>query len=237
MEELLALIASNPQMASMLLGGGMKLAQTAVGTGIGAGQIFSGMQKKKKAENLFPFQEDPEMRSYLNDINRQKKSFNTGTAFAESLKELKEQQALTQKGILSASGGSSGAAMAGLSKTQKNVGDIFGRIAEKGMEQENFLNQMYGNILGTMSQRKLELNLLKYNQSMTEAADLMKHGQSNLMAGFGFLSGGGSGQQSQNTDTTNSGMGGFSEMLGNMTPKMLGSPDMEMMAPIVAAGI
>lgn len=171
--------------------GGSGQGSSLLGTATGLVQSIAGMVKKNKAKDMFPMDEDPEMRAYLNDIARKKRSFKTGSAFSESLKELKNEEALTNRGILSASGGSSGAAISGLGRTQKNTGDMFGKIAEAGMQEEFSLDQLYGNVLSNMSQKKLELSLLKYNQAMTEASDLAKHGKGNAMAGFNFLNGGG----------------------------------------------
>lgn len=161
-----------------------KTAGSLLGSLVGSG---FAKRKKKKAEGMMPAEEDPEMRTYLNDVSRQKRSFKIGSAFSESLKELKDQQVLTQRGILSASGGASGAAVTGLGRTQKAMGDAFGKIAEKGLEEGNFLDQLYGKTLENMSERKLGIQTAKYNQAMADATENKKKGGANSMAQSQFL--------------------------------------------------
>lgn len=177
-----------------------------------AGGISKGhkAKKRKDAEGMMPPAEDPEVRSYLNDVGRQKRSFRTGTAFQESLRELNDSQAIANEGMIKAGGGASGATISGLAKTQRTTGTIYNQILSKGMEEDNVLEQLYSGILGNISQRKLELGLLKYSQVMTETTDAQRKGNANSSAGGAMGGGGGMGDilSMMNTGTGTSGASG-----------------------------
>lgn len=158
--------------------------------GMSMADAHKAAAKEMAAKQEMPSGEDPEMRAYLEDVGRQKKSFSTGTAFAQSLKDIKSSEALTDRGILQAAGGSPGLAITGLNRTHMSTGDAYGKIAEAGLQQENYLDSLYSNTLQNMSQRKLSLGMMKYQQDLGEAMDQKKKSNANLMAGGSLLAGG-----------------------------------------------
>jgi len=153
--------------------------------GIGGIQALAGASRRKGAQQQAPPLEDPETRAQLNRIKRERARFRSGTAFEASRRELRQQQTQTQRGILRASGGAGGAAIAGLSRAQKATGEALSQIAQQSLSQERFLSGLEAQTQAGISQRRLELQLLGQSRGLAEAAQLRTEGTANLLAAAG----------------------------------------------------
>ncbi len=163
----------------ILKGVGANIFQTALG-GL---QALTGAAKKGQAQKQLPGLEDPEMRAFLNDIQRKRKQLRTGVGLEPVARELRAQQAGTQRAILRRSGGAGGAAIAGLAKAQRATQGAFTEAASRATQQENFLTQVAGQTISDIAQRRLELTLLQRSQGLAESAQLKSEGLSNVLAG------------------------------------------------------
>ena len=173
-------------------------AGTALGASIGAGigGSIEGIAKERKAKNLLPPPNDYMEANFLGELDRMRKSFDTGSAYTSQLRELRNIQAATNQGIISAAGGQTGAAITGLARTSASMGDAYGKIAAEGEKRMDMYNQMYGSLLGSMAQRRAELQLMQYGQQKQQSAELRKSGLNTLMqlASLGIkIPGGGGG--------------------------------------------
>jgi hypothetical protein len=168
--------------------GYMQIVTMLINFGYSALEAHKAATEQTKAQSEIPSLVDPQMQGYLDDVNRQRKSFNTGTAFSQQLNDLKSSEALTDKGILKAAGGGTGAAISGLSRVHMGTGKMFGDIAQQGIQETNYLDSLYGKTLGDMSQRSLSIQMMKYNQDYTASMDLNKKSNANILAGGNLLS-------------------------------------------------
>lgn len=155
-----------------------------LGTVLGAGQQVAGAAKGRRAQQLMPPAEDPEMRQFLSEIQRKRKQLATGVAFQPQAEELRKQQVQTQRNVLRLSGGAGGAAIAGTTRAQRATGAALGEVAERAGQREMFLTQLAGKTISDISQRRLELQLLQRAQTLAESAQLKSTGMSNIMAGI-----------------------------------------------------
>src|SRR3990172_3584977 len=111
---------------------GGTISEAGIPAALGAGQLAAGELKKKKAEGLAPPMEDVEQRILLSELEQQRKSMLTGTAYQEQMRELGTMQAATQAGMIKAGGGAGGATLEGLSKASAATAEGFGKIAREG---------------------------------------------------------------------------------------------------------
>lgn len=167
--------------AGMLLNGvapGLGVAATAGLEGLGN---IAATKAKNQATGLIPPEQDPAMATYLNQIDRQKRTFETGSAYAAQMRELKNQQSATQQGIVKTAGGNSGAAISGLSRAQQNTGDTYGKIVAQGTQRQDEYQQMYGNMLQDISNRRLGIQMMKYSQAEQDARQNQANTSQSLM--------------------------------------------------------
>ena len=127
--------------------------------------------------------EDPEMRSYLGYIQRKRRGIETGANYSNLYNAVGRNLANTQSGIIQASGGAAGAAITGLQRAQAGANNSVGDIAQQQMTDLGTWDNKYGNVLDSISQRKMDLRLLKYNQEMAEAAAKIKSGDEQVKGG------------------------------------------------------
>lgn len=195
-------------MANGLLQGVLPLAGTAIGAavagpggaaagaqaGLAGGQLLAGLLGGRRARGLTPPQEDPELRAFLNEIQQRRKELETGAGFQTQRRLIGQQLATTQRGIVRAGGGATGATISGLARAQRVAGTQLGEVLGAAEQRQLFLTQMAGQIIGDIGQRRLELQLLERGQALAESKQVTSEGLSNLLAqiaGGGGLPGGG----------------------------------------------
>lgn len=167
-----------------LLGGGK--GPDILSGALGIGQKIAGAIKGSQAERQLPPAEDPEMRAFLQDIQRRRKQLRTGAALEPQAAEIRKQQAQTQRNVARLSGGAGGAAIQGLVRAQRASQVGLGEAAARSQQQEAFLTQIAGSTIRDISQRKLELQLLQRAQSLAESAQLKSSGMANVLASAGM---------------------------------------------------
>ncbi len=159
-----------------------KIVQGALTGALGAGQLISGIIKRRKGEAAMPSLVDPQQQSFLNKVRRQQKLLRSGTAFEPTRAALSREAATTGRGILRASGGASGAAIAGLTRTQRAIGRGIGELGQKSLQEQTRLTALEDSAIQGIAQRKMELQLLKRAQFMAESAQLKKESAANIGA-------------------------------------------------------
>lgn len=181
----MALGADIGGVAGAILGSVVPGVGTAVGTSAGAGigglvDTLSGAGARKKAAGLIPPEVDPMEMQNLNDLDLKRKQFLTGTAFQGAQKEINENQAATDEGIVQASGGSGGAAIAGMVRASQAAGDNFAKVVGAGENQQAGYDQTYNTLLQRIAARRMGIQRLKYNQALTDATAEQQTGEENL---------------------------------------------------------
>lgn len=156
-----------------------------VQAGLGGIQSLIGAGRRRGAQQQAPPLEDPETRAQLNRIKRERARFRSGTAFEASRRALRQQQTQTQRGVLRASGGAGGAAIAGLSRAQRATGEALSQIAQQSLTQQRFLTGLEAQTQERIGQRRLELQLLRESRGLAEAAQLRTEGTANILAAIG----------------------------------------------------
>lgn len=163
--------------------GGPAGAKVGAQIGTGAGQLISGLISGGKGQQAGPPSEDPELRRFLNEIDRRRKTFETGAAFQVGKRELRQQQAATQQGILRASGGASGAAISGLARSQRGTQTAFNELIGRGEARQDQMTQLFGNVLNRIAQRRLELSLAEQAKQEARQASSQRQGTANILQG------------------------------------------------------
>lgn len=156
-----------------------------IGEGIGAGvsildTLFGGDNGKKKADSLLPSETDPMQLSFFDEMNRKRKSFSTGTAFANDLSQLGETQANTNRGIISAGGGAGGATITGLLRGQMGTNQAYGDITDKAKQYELSYDNMTSKLLEDITNRRLGIQTARYSQAQADARQANQTGLENL---------------------------------------------------------
>jgi len=159
-------------------GGGAAGAQV----GLAGGQLLAGLLGGKRAQAATPPGEDPELRVFLNEIQQRRKELETGAGFQTQRRLIGQQLATTQRGIVRAGGGATGATISGLARAQRVAGTQLGEVLGQAEQRQLFLTQMAGQIIGDIGQRKLELQLLERGQALAESKQVTSEGLSNLLA-------------------------------------------------------
>lgn len=157
--------------------------------GLGLIQTIRGNRMRKKADALTPSQEDPEQRLRLARLTRRRneleaKGFQTAN---EQLQNLQKQTAVNMQRV----GGSSGAAIAGMAKSAKGIGEIMGKLGVQARGLSEQIDTKVGSATDIIAQRKLELQLLRQSKLEARAEQLRKSGGQNLAAGVAAATAGG----------------------------------------------
>jgi hypothetical protein len=161
---------------------------TAISAGLGIGQgvfnLIKSNREQKKAQGLRPPLEDPEMRMHLGYLERKRRAIETGTAYGRQTAEIGSQLANTQEGIVEASGGNAGAAIAGLTRAQRGAGEAYGNLVEKGAPLIASYEGNISNVLKDISQRRADLQLNAFKTAEADSAILNKSGEEAVMGGI-----------------------------------------------------
>jgi len=160
--------------------GGIYGGPAGAAVGSSAGKMFSSAIKGKRADKNLPEPIDPLQMGFLNEINELRKSFKTGSGYANQMNELKNIQASTQSGILKAAGGNTGAAISGMARVGRNTQAAFGDIAEAGVQNQMKLLELAGEKTDQIVQRKAELDLMQFGQGKKDSAEQHKAGSNEM---------------------------------------------------------
>jgi hypothetical protein len=142
----------------------------------GAVESIIGGSKRKKAANSLPGAEDPMERRRLTELDNQRKSFETGSAYASQKKELKNVQSNTVRGAVRAGGGNIGATLSAITRIGADAGDTFAKIAGEGERRMDTKDAMYGDMITKMAERRAALQMQDYTQKMQDAGEIKKKG-------------------------------------------------------------
>lgn len=162
--------------------GGAQGAQMGWQLGNTAGQFVDAHISKKKAEESTPPLEDPEVRSFLNEIDLKRKSINTGSAFATGAREVDQAQAAANDSIVKVTGGNVGSTIEALNRSQRSAGTNMNSVLAEGARQEMFFTNMASDLLKGISDRKLQLQLANKSQHMAEWAQTQQDAAGNMGA-------------------------------------------------------
>ena len=200
------------------MGGGMSLPMLPLIEG--GVSLISGLVKQHQAAKLKQQldQPDPDLQKYMGEIDRQRKSFESGSAYGHEMRELKNQEAATQTGVIQAAKGNTGSALQAIQQVGLNTGMGYGKIAAQGQERQDRYNEMYGNLVNQLANRKYEENAYEYQQKQADARDAKMKGLQTLL-NTASLSGsptgqGGGGMSGLSGGGGMSGLSGISSMLG-----------------------
>lgn len=159
---------------------------SAVGSAI---QLSQASKKKKEAAALPLPEQDYMQTKMLEDIERMRKSYETGLAMQPQQDVINLAGATAMKNVAKLTGGDVGAAISAMSNVNRGTGrtrnELFGQMS---MQQLNLLN-MYQDLQNRISQRKLGIQSWKKGQAMTEAAQMQQTGLQNLYGGLASMSG------------------------------------------------
>lgn len=166
---------------------------TAIGAGAGAllGGI-TGANKKKKANEASDISRiDPNEQARMAELNQITKNLSIGadTLTQNRLNELQKVGAQTQGAISKISGGDVGSTVQGMLQAQRNTQTgVNTALADRG--QLPYFQNLAQQLQTRMSQRKLELDLLKRSQAMAETAQGQTDSNLNANAYASTLMGG-----------------------------------------------
>ena len=176
-----------------LLGGSSSGGNSSIGSaispiaiGIGAGQLLSGIIKKRQATDVNPPMEDPRQASIMNDLLLKKKQLESGFDPTTSIAydQIGRQQSQATQNILRASGGNVGSAMSGIAMTQRAAGDAGANVISQNQQQQGQFMALAESLADKMARRKLELQMYDKLQKLRESAEETKSGFSNLFGGL-----------------------------------------------------
>jgi len=148
---------------------GGALAPELIPIGIGGASTIAGDKGQKAAKQMMPPYQDPALTQFGNEIDRQRKSFESGSAYSQEMRELKNQQSANQVGVLRSQGGNTGASLAALRAVGMDTGNAYGKIAAKGQDREDAYTGMLNDILNNRADRTLDIQNAQYNQAMLDA--------------------------------------------------------------------
>ena len=148
--------------------------------GMGAAKNLQANIQQRKANAMFPSNEDPELRMLANDFRRRKRAFQTGTAMTA---ELANQRALAKQGQNAAF--RAGYGSAGLNRMQQVLGQAMLGNKEAGMKGEMFYAEKFGDVTNTLAQTRLQKALAKYSQANATATQTKT--DANRMTNLGIM--------------------------------------------------
>ncbi len=154
---------------------------SAMTTHIGASAMrnyFRGRKAQKRADASKPPLVDKGEASFLQDIENRRNNIDTGVGYASAEREADQLTANTQANILKASGGDTGAAINGLLLAARMGGQQFNQSAvTQGAQQQNFLTNMAGGLVGKIADRKMQLQLADRAQYLAQAMQYKQQAQ------------------------------------------------------------
>ncbi len=143
----------------------------AAGAAQGIGSLISG----RRGRGFEPEREDPEQRRFLNQIQRQRKGFETGVAFRQTQRALQQQQALGARAALRT--GRSDL----LARLTRGTQSALGEAAAKRGAEVSALTGMQDDLLQRMSQRRLDLQRVQQSKQEGIQAGLRRESLGNIL--------------------------------------------------------
>lgn len=150
-----------------------------LGVALGAGQMVSGMIKRKKADAQLPAAEDPMMRQALNGLQNRSRMLATGTANNADRTAVR-QMAKTMANSAFKTGG-----QANTGAMSSAISQALGNINAQNREQIAAYDQMTTAQANEMAQRKSDINMLRSERTSAQAENQVSAGQDNLLASVG----------------------------------------------------
>lgn len=147
-------------------------------------QAIQAHKLKKEAAAAMPGFNDPMQMAFLSQLNQQRRSLDTGSAYAAGMNAIGASTAGADQGILQAGAGNVGGTIQGLLQAQRVGSDQQNQVLANGEQQNMQYNNMYGELLDKVAGRKLQLQLLNHNELMGQWATKQKAASSNIMAGL-----------------------------------------------------
>lgn len=157
---------------------------------MGIGQLIGGAVQNKKAKALMPDDVDPAQTNMLDVFRSLRKGYQTGSEAASYRDTINEGLSGITKTAAAYSGGNTGSLLATLTGAQGKADSAYNQLAG-GLEKNRLAAlTMEDQQTDDIAQRKLELQLMRYNQMKTQADSNIKAGQQNWMAGVEEFGGG-----------------------------------------------
>jgi hypothetical protein len=153
---------------------------------VGGVESIIGGAKKRKARGEMPGPEDNMERRRLGELDNQRRTFETGSAYSNQLKQIRNIQANTVKGLTRVSGGNTGQLLSAINNSGANAADAYGKVAAAGTERQDAYNMQYGDLLSKMASRRAALKMQQYTQDSVDAAEMKKQGNQTLMSYLGI---------------------------------------------------
>lgn len=147
----------------------------AIPAAIGGAQVIAGLIKKKKADAMMPSPEDQEQRMMQRYLARQKRAYSTGTANNADRSALRQAM---QSGISNSF--KYGAGSRGLNAMNQMYQQGLMGINQQGSTMAANYAQQEGAAIDNMAQRRLDIQMTKYDREQARAAQLMQEGKQNL---------------------------------------------------------
>lgn len=166
--------------AGPLLSAGLSLAQGGI-------QSAQAGKLKNDANNAFPEAVDPNQAAFLAELEQKRKSMETGAAFASGMQNAETTGAGTMDAITHAATGDSASTIQGLLQAQKGVNNAKNQTLAQGQQMQAGYDNMYSGMLNKIAARKLQLQMLKYQQNMAEYTAKKSAANQNLTTGAAGL--------------------------------------------------
>lgn len=169
--------------------GGIALTATgnpAAGIGLAASGIGSLSNAAKPTPQPPPYT-DPAIANFGSQIDKMRKSYQTGNLYGSEMRELKNQMASEQSGVLKLAKGNTGQAISALQRIGINTGNTYSKIVGQGQERMFDYDKMYGDLLNSMADRKLGIQEMQYEQAVLDQRTRQAQTNQNLMNMLAYL--------------------------------------------------
>lgn len=215
-----------------------KATSGAMGLAMGAIQSIKAKKLKDKADAAMPELVDPGQAAFLSELNQKRRSIDTGADFAAGMQAIDTTNAGTNDALVRSAGGDASGTIQALLQSERVAGDSKNNVLAQGQQRQAQYTSMYGNLLNDISQRSLELQLMKSQQARAEWAKMQSNASKNVQAGIAGFSGAGSPQIGQagqgnsgETPAQSVGKGGTGlsrlDNPGSIAPKTAATPSMQ----------
>lgn len=164
---------------------------------IGGVQAIGGAIQQRKADRMLPQAEDPEMRNALTQARRKQRAFQTGTALAAERNALAKQLGTGQSRMLRYGGGG----RKGLLQMQEVFNKGMMGLAQQSIQGETAASAQANKLLEGISQRKLDLQMQRYDTAQARAAQKKAAANRNLGLFLGKTLA--TGQETEDADVSN----------------------------------
>ncbi len=143
----------------------------ALGAAQGIGSLIKGAQARRQE----PPREDIEQRQFLSEIQRQRRGFQTGVAFRQTQRALRQTQASASRGALRTGRGDL------LARLTRGTQTALGEAAAKRGAEVSALRQMEGDLIAKMSQRRLDLQRIQQSKAEAQKEGLGREAKGNIL--------------------------------------------------------